>query len=102
MASVMQMRWEGITPDQYDALRPVVRWETDYPEGAVFHVAWFDGGGINVIDVWDSPEQFDRFMQDRLGPAVQQLGIEGQPDIKWSDAHAVFNPAAEQTAGART
>jgi hypothetical protein len=96
MASVMQMRWDGVTPDQYDALRPIVRWENDSPEGAIFHVAWFDGGGINVIDVWDSPEQFDRFMQDRLMPGVQQVGVQGQPDVTWSKAHAIFNPQAEK------
>ena len=75
-----------------------MRGENEYPEGAIFHVAWFDGGGINVIDVWESSEQFDRFMQDRLAPGIQQVGVEGQPDITWSDAHAVFNPAADRAA----
>ena len=100
MASVLQMRWDDMTPDQYDALRPIVRWENEYPEGVIFHVAWFDGGGINVIEVWNSREQFDRFMQDRLAPGIQQVGVESRPDITWSDAHAVFNPAADP-AGAR-
>ena len=46
----MKMRWEGVQPDQYD-VRPVVNWETDVPEGLVFHVAWFRDGGITVVDV---------------------------------------------------
>ena len=94
MASVMQMRWDGITQEQYDELRPVVHWESDFPDGAIFHVAYFTNGGINVIDVWDSPQQFDRFFETRLGPGIQQVGIAGQPDIQWYEAHAVFNPQA--------
>ncbi len=100
MAEVMKMRWDGVTPAQYDELRSLVRWESDHPEGAVFHVAWFAGDGIRVMDVWDSQEQFERFLQDRLMPAIQQVGVEGQPDIAWFDAHAVYNPQA-LLAGAR-
>ena len=97
MAQVMKMRWEGVTPQQYEQLRPLVRWETDHPEGAIFHVAWFTDGGISVMDVWESSEQFDRFFQDRLLPAIQELAIPGEPKIKWFEAHAVFNPAASLT-----
>jgi hypothetical protein len=71
-----------------------VRWETDHPEGAIFHVAWFSEGGISVMDVWESSQQFDRFMQDRLMPAIQDVGVPGEPKIKWFDAHAVYNPQA--------
>jgi hypothetical protein len=98
MASVMQMRWQGVTQEQYDALRPIVRWETDQPDGAYFHVAYFDEGGINVVDVWESPGHFDRFMQERLGPGVQQVGIAGEPDVTWHEAHAVYNPEAAKAA----
>ena len=94
MASVMRMRWDGVTPEQYDELRPLAQWENDYPEGAIFHVAYFTDGGINVIDVWDSPQQFDHFMETRLGPAIAQVGVAGQPDVQWYPAHAVFNPQA--------
>ena len=69
------------------------------PDGALFHVAWFTGGGINVIDVWESPGQFDRFMETRLAPGIEQVGVAGQPNVTWNEAHAVFNPQA-LTAGA--
>ncbi len=94
MASVMQMRWDGVTEEQYDQLRPLAQWENDHPEGAIFHVAYFTDGGIKVVDVWESPQQFDRFMETRLGPAIAQVGVAGQPDVAWYDAHATFNPQA--------
>lgn len=93
MAQVMKMRWEGVEPQQYDALRPIVRWEVHVPDGLIFHVAWFRDGGISVLDVWEAADQFDRFLRERLMPGIQEVGVTGQPDIKWFDAHAYFGPA---------
>jgi hypothetical protein len=92
MAVVMIMHWREVTEAQYEQTRQQVRWETDVPEGAKFHVAWFEQDGLHVIDLWDSREQFERFRAQRLGPAVQQIGIQGQPVVKFADAHAVFAP----------
>lgn len=92
MAQVMKMRWEGVTPEHYEALRPIARWETDPPDGLISHVAWFRDGGIVVMDIWESSSQFDDFFQSRLAPAIQQIGIEGQPEMKWFDAYAYFIP----------
>jgi hypothetical protein len=93
MAVVMQMRWDGVAPEQYNQTRDLVEWETETPEGAIFHVAWFDGGGLNVIDVWESPEQFQRFVDERLTPATTRVGIQGEPNVKFSDAHRIFDAA---------
>jgi hypothetical protein len=94
MAYVMQMRHTGVSKEQYDELRPIVQWETEHPDGAYFHVAYFADGAINVIDVWESPAHFERFMQERLGPGFQQVGITGEPDVSWHEAHAIYNPQA--------
>ena len=93
MAQVMKMRWEGITPDQYEALRSTVQLESDSPEGLIFHVAWFRDGGMTAIDTWESSAQFDDFFKSRLAPGIQQHGLEGEPQIKWIDAYAFHNPA---------
>jgi hypothetical protein len=97
MAQVLKMRWEGVTPEQYEALRPIVHWESDPPDGLLSHVAWFRDGGITIIDVWESSQHFDDFKQGRLMPGVQQIGLEGQPVLKWFDAHTYFIPARVPT-----
>jgi hypothetical protein len=51
MAQVLKMRWEGVTPEHYETLRPIVHWESDPPEGLIFHVAFFRDGGISIVDV---------------------------------------------------
>jgi hypothetical protein len=98
MAQVLKLRWVGVTPDQYDAARGIIDFESDPPEGLIFHVSWFRDDGITGVDVWESSAKFDAFIQSRLGPTVQQIGIEGQPQLKWLDAHAYFDPAVSAAA----
>ena len=92
MPTIMMMRWEGVSPDQYDAARKEVGWETDVPTGAIHHVAWFTDGGINVIDVWETAQDFNNFVEQRLMPGVQKVGIKGEPQVELHEAHAVFAP----------
>jgi hypothetical protein len=92
MAIVMNMRWKGVTPEQYDAAREDVKWEVDSPVGAKYHVASFDDDGLLVTDVWDSAEDFNRFVEERLMPSVARLGIAGEPDVTIRDAHRTFAP----------
>jgi hypothetical protein len=88
----MKMRWDGITPEQYDEVRKLVNWEGDVPSGAIHHVAWFTDGGANVIDLWESPEDFNMFVESRLMPGVKEAGVDGEPNVELHEAHAVFAP----------
>ena len=97
MQTVMSMRWTGVTPEQYEEARSVINWEGDVPEGAVLHVAGFDGDDLRVTDVWESEEQFQRFVEERLMPGVQQIGIAGEPEVHFYPVQNIFNarvPAA--------
>jgi hypothetical protein len=94
MAVVMRMDWPEVTPEQYEQARAMVHWEHDVPDGAIFHVAFFDASGFKVIDVWETEADFNRFLETRLAPAVEQIGIEGQPKVDFIPAQAVFNPQA--------
>jgi hypothetical protein len=85
----MRMRWEGATPEQYDRMREKLDWENNLPDDGIQHVAWFDDRGMNVVDVWESEEQFNAFIQKQVMPAVQDLGIPGQPEVQIDEAHAV-------------
>jgi hypothetical protein len=96
--TVMQMRWAGVTPEQYEEARSRVDWEGDVPDGAVLHVAGFDGDDLRVTDVWDSPEQFQRFVEERLMPVVQEIGIDGEPEVRFYPVQAIFNPRVPATA----
>ena len=90
MAVVMTMRWAGVTPEQYDAVRDSVGWEQETPAGAVMHVASFEGGALHVTDVWDSQADFERFFADRLAAAVKEAAIEGEPETSFRPLHRRF------------
>lgn len=90
------MRWEGATPEQYDALRESVKWDTDLAHGGIFHAASFDDKGLRVSDVWETAEDMQNFVNDRLMPGVQALGIPGQPEMEVYPLHAYLaHPSIE-------
>ncbi|GEM_PF-3739379 len=75
MAVMMLMEWDGVTSEQYEAARKLVNWEGDVAPGGILHVAAFTDTGLRTADVWDSVEAFQTFVNTRLMPGVQQLGI---------------------------
>jgi hypothetical protein len=92
VAVVMNMRWQGVTRAQYDRTLELVKWETDTPAGAKYHVASFDDDGLRVTDVWESADDFNRFVETRLMPGVQEAGIAGEPHVEITEAHRIFAP----------
>jgi hypothetical protein len=95
MPTVMSMHWPKIKQEDYDRALEHVDWEGNTPDGAIFHVAWFDDqDGFHVLDLWESPDQFNRFVEERLMPGLQELGIDaGEPNVRMTEAHRVFTPA---------
>jgi len=91
----MFMRWEGVTLDQYDQVRDSVDWEGNVPDGTVLHICSHDGDALRVTDVWESAEDFNNFVKDRLMPGVKEVGIEGEPYIEIYPLHALFVPEEE-------
>ena len=41
-------------------------------------------------DVWESAEDFQAFVDERLMPGVRELGLAGEPEVRMYDPHAVF------------
>lgn len=92
---VMKMTWPALTSDLYDRVRAIVRWEEEPAPGGVLHVAGFDERGMHVVDVWESAEQFNAFVQSRLMPGIAQIGDHGEPAVEIIPVHALFIPAAQ-------
>lgn len=92
MAVVMIMEWPGVTLEQYEAVRRTTRFEEDIPPGGIFHVAAHDGSGLRVTDVWETADDFNRFRDNRLMPAVQQAGITTEPKVEVYPTYNIFAP----------
>src|SRR5919109_455395 len=42
-------------------------------EGFLLHTAGFTGRGFRIFEVWETREQYDRFVEGRLMPIVREL-----------------------------
>ena len=98
MATVIAMRWQGVTPEQYEGVLQELDLDDNPADGGIFHVAGFSGDVMYVTDVWDSQEHFGQFQEERLAPAVQKVGIQTEPKLVTYEAHNIYAPAGERVA----
>jgi len=77
----------GLTQEQYEESvskltgGKSVESPSDWPvEGLLAHIAGEGANGFRVVDVWESEDAFRRF-GEKLMPVLQEIGVEGQPDI---------------------
>jgi hypothetical protein len=94
MAEALILEFDGVGREQYEAVNGALgidmeRGSGDWPEGLLFHAGAAKPGGWVVFEVWDSRQSQERFMNERLGPALGQGGIEGPPErVEWLDLAA--------------
>ena len=90
MAVGLRVKFVDGTQEQYEAVNAQMGVEESPPDGLIFHAAGPIDDGWGVIDFWESRGHFDRFLESRLGPAIQELGDrapQGPPDIKEFPVH---------------
>ena len=73
------MTW-GVTVDVaapvelYDALHAALLEQTEAPvPGLLVHLARGTDGGFQVIEVWESKEVYDQYVDDVLAPLLSEL-----------------------------
>ncbi len=94
MAIIAHVVLSDISPEQYNNLRAETGWLEHAPDGGMVHLTWWEGANCHNIDAWESEEQFGRFGAERLGPAMERLGMNVEPQITLHPAHEVFMPEA--------
>jgi hypothetical protein len=71
--------------------------ESNPPSGLIVHTSGPVEGGWRIVDVWGSVEDYQRFSDERIGPAVmafaQEAGIEPvAPKLKVRELYDVIRP----------
>jgi ketosteroid isomerase-like protein len=92
VAVIAEVILRGITKEQYDAVRARTRWVEQAPDGGLGHLAWWEGGDCHGTDAWESEEAFQAFGEQRLGPAMAELGIDAPLEVTFHPAHEVYLP----------
>lgn len=64
---------------EYDAVSKLLDMEGNRPAGLILHsAAETETGAVQIIDVWESTDALEAFVQQRLMPAFQQIGVMDQ------------------------
>jgi hypothetical protein len=93
MRITMTMKWDGVTPNQYDGMRKTLKMDETAPRGLVFHVAGFKDNAIRITDVWESEDDFNSYTHSYLMPAAIEHKLEGAPQIEIFPVYAMLAPA---------
>jgi hypothetical protein len=52
------------------------------PEGAILHCSGWTGNGFQIVEVWETREQFDRFVAEKVMPLVAEVsGADATPPV---------------------
>jgi len=98
MAEGLILEFDGVGREQHEAVsgRLGIDMESghgDWPGGLLFHAAGAKPGGWVGFEVWESQQAQERFMNDRLGRALQEGGINEPPTrVEWLDLAAHHTP----------
>jgi hypothetical protein len=87
MAVGLRLKIPDFTAEQADQLNAAIDPESNPPDGLIFHASGPIDGGWGALDFWESREQFDRFAQERIGPALATIGATAAPDISEFAVH---------------
>lgn len=93
MTVAVQLDFPGATLDQYDAINKMlnaIHGGAHPGTGALFHFVTATDGGFRVVDVWNSREEFEAFIEKTIGPASAEVGLPAPPTIQFFEVHNYF------------
>ena len=83
MAVVIKFKHEGFPASKYqEVIKKLQAAGEGNPKGRSYHVCYGDKNEVDILDVWDSMEDFEAF-GSTLIPMLTSLGVNlGKPDIQ--------------------
>jgi hypothetical protein len=85
MAVVVMMEMKGMTQQHYDQANAMMAGKL--PPGCLSHAACVTSDGIQMVDVWESQAEFEKFAQETLSQMGQAIGMTSQPEMKFMPAY---------------
>lgn len=75
ISAVMMFNSTGDVRKIYDAVIDEMGVRDNPPPGSVYHWCAPVRGGMQVCDVWETLEQFERFAKEQIGPVTAKHGL---------------------------
>ncbi|MDX6666427.1 MAG: hypothetical protein QOG68_2633 [Solirubrobacteraceae bacterium] len=98
MAVCVIMDFAGGSAEQYDRVVEKMDLGDHVPERAIFHAAGGYGDGWRVVDVWESPEAFQQFAAEKIGPIAGAEGLP-EPQVEMFDVDELTDERGGDTGG---
>jgi hypothetical protein len=99
MTVVTTLDITAMAPEEYRAVLDYMGVEKQPAAGIYLHLTAATSFGYRVMEVWDRKEGFDEFLENRLAPATQALGIDRETEITVTPLHNLFAPRLEELPG---
>jgi hypothetical protein len=86
----------GLTASEYRAVMDELGVE-QRPEGGIYlHLTTPTDFGYRIVEIWDEKDKFDRFVEGRLAPANEAIGLDRSTEITVTPLHNLFAPRLEE------
>jgi hypothetical protein len=87
--AILAIHTGKITKEMYENIGKEVNWESNPPPGVIFHTGSFDNSGdICVAEIWESEDQWNKFLDTRLKPTLQKINAP-IPNTQIFQIHAI-------------
>jgi hypothetical protein len=86
----------GLTASEYRVVMDELGVE-QRPEGGIYlHLTTPTDFGYRIVEIWDEKDRFDRFVEHRLAPANEAIGLDRSTEITVTPLHNLFAPRLEE------
>lgn len=94
-----QVMPDGVPIQMLDEVTAEVGGEDSPPPGLILHTHYEEDGRVHITDVWESQEDFEKFNEEQLTPAVRRVaeahGVDlsqgpGPPTGTFSEVHGLI------------
>ena len=99
MSVITTLDITAMTPKEYRAVLDHMGVETRPAAGIYLHLTTPTSFGYRIVELWDKKEGFEQFLEKRLAPATQALGIERETVITVTPLHNLFAPRLVEIPG---
>jgi hypothetical protein len=96
MLYVTTIEVAGLTPTEYRAVLDEMGVESSPAANIYLHLTAPLEDGFRIIEIWDNTEAFEEFLEKRLAPANQALGIQRKARISVVPLHNFFAPRLDE------
>ena len=88
----LRLDFTNLTLQDYDSVCEALNFPADWPDGLKVHASTEVDGRLRVMDMWESRQRFDQFVESRLLSAMgKALGDRAEaPQITEFELHTIY------------